>query len=201
MRAGRLLTIMLTLADEGRTTTSALSTRLEVSRRTILRDLEALGGAGVPVVTYAGPGGGVQLLDGWRPPVRGLPGAPGLGLLMGGQPLLARALGMPDGLVGEGWLVIDPDAAAGHAVDPALLRDAARACRDGLGLVITVDGARHTVRPLRLVLRAGRWLLVTGGEGDAPEEVALDRVDGHERRGATLRAVPPSSPRGRPAGH
>lgn len=156
MRAGRLLTILLTLQDEGRCTMSALAARLEVSRRTVLRDLAALGEAGIPIVTFAGPGGGVELLEGWRNAIPGL----------ASQPLLVRALGA----TGE-WLVIDPEPAPGYAVSPEVLRDAASACQGRLALEVTIDGSSRTLRPVRLVLRGGRWWL--------DDDVPLDAVENH----------------------
>jgi len=153
VRAGRLLTLLLTLQDEGRCTTSALAERLEVSRRTVLRDLEALGGAGIPIVTFAGPGGGVELLEGWRSSVPDV----------STQPLLVRALGA----TGD-WLVIDPEPAPGFEVSPELLRDAAAACQRGRPLEVVVDGARRILRPTRLVLRGGRWWL--------DDQLALDTL-------------------------
>ncbi len=72
MRADRLLAIMLILQTQGKTTTLALANRLEVSRRTILRDLEALSMAGVPVQTEAGHGGGVALDEHYRVSLTGL---------------------------------------------------------------------------------------------------------------------------------
>lgn len=65
MRAGRLISLLSILAREGRTTAGALAERLEVSERTILRDLEVLSGSGVPVYAVRGPGGGFQLLEGY----------------------------------------------------------------------------------------------------------------------------------------
>ncbi|MEP7332132.1 MAG: HTH domain-containing protein [Terracoccus sp.] len=63
MRAGRLLSLLLILQKGGRLTARELATRLEVSERTVLRDLEVLSGAGVPVYAVRGRGGGFELLD------------------------------------------------------------------------------------------------------------------------------------------
>src|SRR3954465_5917818 len=67
VRAGRLLSLVSILGREGRTTAAVLAQRLEVSERTILRDLEVLSGSGVPVYAVRGPGGGFQLLEGYSP--------------------------------------------------------------------------------------------------------------------------------------
>lgn len=67
VRAGRLLSLVSILSREGRTTAAALAERLEVSERTILRDLEVLSGSGVPVYAVRGRGGGFQLLEGYSP--------------------------------------------------------------------------------------------------------------------------------------
>lgn len=72
MRADRLLSIMLILQAQGKTTTRALAKTLEVSRRTILRDIEALSIAGVPVHADAGHGGGVYLDEHYRVSLTGL---------------------------------------------------------------------------------------------------------------------------------
>jgi predicted DNA-binding transcriptional regulator YafY len=63
MRAGRLVTLMLILQRRGRVTARDLAVELEVSERTVLRDIEELSGAGVPVYATRGPGGGFQLLE------------------------------------------------------------------------------------------------------------------------------------------
>lgn len=72
MRADRLLSMMLILQAQGKTTTSALAEKLEVSRRTILRDIDALSIAGVPVHAEAGHGGGVYLDEHYRVSLTGL---------------------------------------------------------------------------------------------------------------------------------
>ena len=67
MRAGRLLNLVLILQQRGRATAAELAERLEVTERTVMRDIEALSGAGVPVYAIRGPGGGFQLLEGYVP--------------------------------------------------------------------------------------------------------------------------------------
>jgi predicted DNA-binding transcriptional regulator YafY len=67
MRAGRLLNLVLILQQRGRATAAELAERLEVTERTVMRDIEALSGAGVPVYAIRGPGGGFQLLEGYDP--------------------------------------------------------------------------------------------------------------------------------------
>jgi predicted DNA-binding transcriptional regulator YafY len=72
MRADRLLSILLLLQVRGRITAGELAQRLEVSERTIYRDMAALGMAGVPVLAERGSGGGWMLLENYRTNLTGL---------------------------------------------------------------------------------------------------------------------------------
>jgi predicted DNA-binding transcriptional regulator YafY len=72
MRASRLMTLVSLLQARGRMSTTELAAELEVSPRTVLRDLEALSTAGIPVYAARGRHGGFALLDGFTSE---LPGA------------------------------------------------------------------------------------------------------------------------------
>ena len=98
VRADRLLSMIWLLRAHGRLPTSDLAQRLEVSRRTVLRDVEALSAAGVPVWCERGPHGGVRIDPGFRIDVTGLNREESRALFAGLTSWGAAHLGLGDAL-------------------------------------------------------------------------------------------------------
>jgi predicted DNA-binding transcriptional regulator YafY len=94
VRADRLVSLVLLLQARGRMTARGLAGELGVSVRTVYRDLEGLSASGVPVYCEPGPGGGCQLLDGYRFPLRALRTEEAEALLILGVPGALRELGL-----------------------------------------------------------------------------------------------------------
>jgi predicted DNA-binding transcriptional regulator YafY len=166
-------------------TAQALADELEVSVRTVYRDVESLGSSGVPIYADRGPAGGYQLLDGYRTRLTGLTEDEAATLFLAGMPGPAADLGLgsvlaaaqlklraslPDELAGRadrvrerfhldapGWF--RPDEATPHL---ATVADAVWNERQ-----LSVRYRRwksprevsRTLSPLGVVLKAGRWYL------------------------------------------
>src|SRR6185312_13314962 len=144
MRASRLLSLLMLLQSRGRMSAQALSEALEVSVRTIHRDVDELSASGVPIWADRGRLGGFQLQAGWRTKVDGLTAPEAQAMFLGGLPGPASELGL------------------GEAMASAQLKLMA-ALPDGWR-----EDARHEswkgevsrrVDPLGLVLKAGIWYL------------------------------------------
>ena len=98
MRADRLLAMLLLLQARGRMTAHQLADELEVSERTIYRDLDALSSAGIPIYAVPGPGGGCDLLENYRTRLTGLTDAEVRALFMLGIPAPLTDLGVQQDL-------------------------------------------------------------------------------------------------------
>ena len=128
MRADRLVSLVLLLRQRGRLSAAALARELEVSTRTVLRDIGALSSAGVPVYAERGRHGGFALLPGFRTELTGLNHDEALALLVAGSRRGAQAFGLGSALASAMLKVVDAlpesyrDTAAGAAerllIDP-----------------------------------------------------------------------------------
>ncbi len=189
MRASRLVSLLLLLQTRGGMTAAELARELEVSVRTIHRDVEALGAAGVPVYADRGPHGGIRLIDGYRTRLTGMTSEEADALFLSGLPGPAAELGLgtvvtaarlkvlaalPTELRGRASRLLERfhlDAAgwfrAGEAVPH--LAAVAQCVWDGTRLEVDYDRGDHlvtrTLDPLGLVLKAGVWYLVAAHDG------------------------------------
>ena len=184
MKSDRLLSVLLLLQAKGRATERELAEQLEVSQRTIHRDLEALSAARVPVVALRGSLGGWELEKGWRTQVPGLDEAELHALLMAqpravGHPRLAAAAesalnklmaALPGPMRAQaaamrerlhvdatGWRETGEDLSMLAVVQDAVARERKLAFDD-----TKADGekAPRTVDPLGLVAKGLSWYLV-----------------------------------------
>ncbi|MFG2640176.1 helix-turn-helix transcriptional regulator [Streptomyces sp. NPDC048370] len=128
MRADRLVSLVLLLRRRGRMTADTLARELEVSTRTVLRDIEALSAAGVPVYAERGRNGGFALLPGFRTELTGLNHDEALALLTAGSGRGEQTFGLGSALASAMRKVVDAlpeshrttasDAAQRFLVDP-----------------------------------------------------------------------------------
>ncbi len=107
MRADRLVSLVLLLRQRGRLTANELAGELGVSTRTVLRDVEALSTAGVPVYADRGRHGGFSLLPGFRTELTGLNHDEALALLTAGSGRGERVFGLSTALASAIRKVVD----------------------------------------------------------------------------------------------
>ncbi|WBQ05192.1 helix-turn-helix transcriptional regulator [Kribbella sp. CA-293567] len=107
MRADRLVSLVLLLRQNGRMTAPALAKELEVATRTVLRDIEALSAAGVPVYAERGRQGGFELMPGFQTELLGLTHDEALALLVAGSRRGAQAFGLGSALASAMLKVVD----------------------------------------------------------------------------------------------
>lgn len=208
MKSDRLLSILLLLQTRRLVPATELAERLDVSVRTIYRDVEALSASGVPVYAERGRHGGIVLLPGFRTDVTGLTAdesralfvlaADGAHAALGLDEAIASALRKvmaalpaphrPAAELTSRRILVDPVrwmSGPRAVVDIADLYDAVFADRR-LRLRYRHSGTRtartYTVDPYGLVVKAGVWYLVADHDAE-PRLYRADRVRGHPHRG------------------
>ncbi|NYI05472.1 helix-turn-helix transcriptional regulator [Allostreptomyces psammosilenae] len=201
MKSDRLLSILLLLQTRGRVSAGELAERLEVSPRTIYRDVESLSAAGVPVYAERGRHGGIALLPGFRTDVTGLTTDEARALFVLAAQGAHSALGL-EGALGSALrkvmaalpaphrpvaeltsrrILVDPDrwmTPPRPAVDLDVLHTAVFTDRR-LRVRYRHGGdtrvRRYTVDPYGLVSKGGTWYLVADRDG-VPRLFRADRV-------------------------
>lgn len=181
MKASRLLSILMLLQSHERMTAGALATALEVSQRTILRDVDHLSAAGVPVWAERGREGGLRLRPGWSTQLTGMTEAEASALLLAGLPGAATELGLGGAAVSARLkmvaslpapmreqaakvadrLHIDPVDWYRAPDKPAGLQEVAEAVWRGKRIRVRYASWSRTswreLEPFGLVLKAGAW--------------------------------------------
>lgn len=188
MRASRLLTIMMLLQTRGRMSAETLSSELEVSVRTIYRDIDQLSAAGVPVYADVGRNGGFALLDGWRTRLTGLTAPEAQAMFLTGLPGPARELGLGESMqqaelkllaaLPQDWQVEARRMSSRFHLDPGgwfqpgyihqHLKAVAEAVWSETRLSIRYESwtrvSDREIEPLGLVLKGGIWYVVAQTE-------------------------------------
>lgn len=202
MRASRLVSLLLLLQSRGRMTARELADELQVSLRTIYRDVESLSAAGVPVYADRGPAGGYRLLDGYRTRLTGLTAEEAESLFLTGLPGPAAELGLGTVLAAAELKLM---AALPRQLAERAVRIRERFHLDAPGwfhdqvptpYLNTVADAvwkqrrlhmryrrwktptdvTRRVDPLGLVLKAGSWYLVARSESGEERTYRVDRI-------------------------
>ena len=190
MRSSRLLSVLLLLQTRGRMTARELATELEVSLRTIYRDVDSLAEAGVPLYGDRGPTGGYQLIDGYRTRLTGLTTDEASSIFLAGVPGPAAELGLGTVLATAqlkllAALPAELRARAGrirerfHLDAPGWFKGAeeaphlstvAQAVWNQRRLLIRYrragDTAERLLEPLGVVLKSGVWYVVAARDGE-----------------------------------
>lgn len=191
MRASRLLTILMILQTRGRTSAELLAEELEVSVRTIYRDIDQLSAAGVPVYAETGRNGGFALLDGWKTRLNGLTAPEARALFFSGLPGPAGELGLGDeaaqaelkllAALPADWQVearrmssrfhLDPRGWFQPGYKPEFLKLVAEAVWSETRIAIRYESWKdvqdRVIEPLGLVLKGGVWYVVAQRDGKA----------------------------------
>jgi predicted DNA-binding transcriptional regulator YafY len=209
VRASRLVTLLFTLQRLRGATAAELARELEVSERTIYRDVAALSAAGVPLWAEPGRGGGIRLLEGWRTRLDGLTAQEAAAMFAVGAPQVLADLGMSAALAGAQakLLATLPSQLQEHArrvgerfhIDApgwfhtpqqvTQLAAVAEAVWEQRRLRITYrrrrDEVERTIEPLGLVLKAGTWYVAGAVEGTV-RTYRVDRVTAAEPTGESF---------------
>jgi predicted DNA-binding transcriptional regulator YafY len=185
MRADRLLAIVMLLQHRGRVTATEIATELEVSTRTVLRDIEALSTSGVPVYTDRGRGGGISLIPGYRTDLTGLTVHEAKALLSSGagrvdSPHFASAMrkvaaALPESHQAQARLasqriLVRPDGFAWPTPPDPHLVELQRAAIDGLRVRVVYSSrnaaaAERILDPIGLVYAGTHWYLLAQRDG------------------------------------
>ncbi|MEU3780970.1 YafY family protein [Streptomyces sp900129855] len=199
MKSSRLVSLLLLLQTRGRMTAAQLAEELQVSVRTVYRDVDALGAAGVPLYGDAGHAGGYRLLDGYRTRLTGLTadeaealflaGAPGpaaelgLGSVLAAAQLKVRAALPPElrahadrisgrfHLDAPGWYADDAETPYLPAVADAVWNS--RVLHVLYRRWAEPTDVERRLEPYGLVLKAGRWYVVAG---PGPRTFRVDQI-------------------------
>ncbi|MGQ4719117.1 helix-turn-helix transcriptional regulator [Streptomyces anulatus] len=179
MRADRLVSLVLLLRQRGRLTADTLARELEVSTRTVLRDIEALSAAGVPVYAERGRHGGFALLPGFRTELTGLNHDETLALLAAGSGRGEQVFGLGPALASAMRKVVDalPESHQAAASDAAqrFLVDPETDLLSRRSVVDQVPGA--TMVEVRRAVLSGRKLRIHYAATDqAPQWRTVDPI-------------------------